>query len=475
MLWLGSATALTRLIDVGASLFVIAMLSREQMGTAALALSAGIMVESFCGMGIGHALIQATHLTRDEEHSLFWLSSGIGLLQALLLGAAAPLLAHTYALPVLLPMVLVTAAKMLLISASVVPHQLLSKHLRFKQAGLAQTLCTLAEGSAKIGFAAAGLGAWALVLSNVVRGMALLGAVLWLGDFRPRRHFAWAEARGYLRFGTRIAASGLLYQGYRNADYFLVGKVLGVEALGLYRVAFEIGMMPLEVLINLINRVSYPIYANLAYDPQRLKAAFLRSTRSLTLLGAPIVVFLYVAAADLVALITSAPWADAVPAIQVLVWGSLLRALSHTFPQVYVAAGRPGYATLDSAVSLVTLVTLFACGLWLFPAWGSLSVCWAWLVAYPGLLQLHLVLTRRITPLATLEYLRALLPGLGGAALMLLAMLCLRPLELQAYGPVPSLIGSAAAGLGVYALYLRLALKVRLRDLAPTKQATIPL
>jgi O-antigen/teichoic acid export membrane protein len=63
------------------------------------------------------------------------------------------------------------------------------------------------------------------------------------------------------------------YQGYRNADYFLVGKLLGVEALGIYRIAFDLGMQPVEVVINLINRVSYPIYVKLAHDGRALEAA----------------------------------------------------------------------------------------------------------------------------------------------------------------------------------------------------------
>ena len=41
MLWLGSATAVSRGLDVLASLIAIALLSREAMGTAALVLSAG--------------------------------------------------------------------------------------------------------------------------------------------------------------------------------------------------------------------------------------------------------------------------------------------------------------------------------------------------------------------------------------------------------------------------------------------------
>jgi O-antigen/teichoic acid export membrane protein len=252
---------------------------------------------------------------------LFWTCCGVGAIQALVLLAASPWLADTYAIGALLPMVAATGLKVFCVSASIVPHQLLAKHLRFRESGIVQTLCSLAEGSAKIGLASLGFGAWTLVLANVVRGLVLLGSALWLADFRPRAHFLWAEARGYLSFGARIAGSGALYQTYRNADYFLIGKLLGVEVLGLYRVAFEVGMQPLEVLLNLVNRVAYPIYAKVADDRVALRTALLRSTRSLLLLGAPIVAFLDQSADHLLAVVTAHRWSAATPAIAVLAWG----------------------------------------------------------------------------------------------------------------------------------------------------------
>ncbi|MEY2930013.1 MAG: hypothetical protein RL033_762, partial [Pseudomonadota bacterium] len=55
MLWLGSATMAARLLDVGATLAVVGLLSQKQMGLASLALSACAILESLSGLGIGSA------------------------------------------------------------------------------------------------------------------------------------------------------------------------------------------------------------------------------------------------------------------------------------------------------------------------------------------------------------------------------------------------------------------------------------
>jgi teichuronic acid exporter len=476
MLWLGSANLVTRLLDVGATLTIIALLSREDMGTAALVTSVCAVIESLSGMGLGSALIQAKDLTEDEEQSLFWLTGGIGLLLGLIMVIASPWVADAYRLPILLPMVAITGLKLLLVGAAVVPQQLLSKRLQFREAGATLTLCSAGEGLTKIILAFAGMGAWSLVIANVFRGVVLLITVLVLSGFHPRRHFVWNEVKRYLNFGLRMAGAGALFQCYRNADYFLIGKILGVDALGVYRVAFDVGMQPLEVILSLINRVAYPIYVKIAEDAQALKRALLRSTRSMMLLGAPVVAFLFFATYDLLSLLSRDRWNGAVPAVKILVWGALLRGASQMFSQIYAAVGRPNYAILESTVSMVVLVGAFWAGLTAFPQFGVLSVCWAWVVVYPGLLQMHLWLTRRIIPLGTIEYLRALAPGVGGVAVMIGGMaVVITPLSIFLRGHhLTSVIVCFAVGVGSYAAYLRYILKIGFRDLVPKKQLTPP-
>ena len=84
---------------------------REDIGTAALVLSTGAVVEAANGFGVGQALIQAKNRTKDEEQILFWLTCGIGLMAGLVLTVAAPLVARTYELPVLTSMVAMTGFK----------------------------------------------------------------------------------------------------------------------------------------------------------------------------------------------------------------------------------------------------------------------------------------------------------------------------------------------------------------------------
>ena len=474
LLWLGSAAILARVMDVGATLAVVSLLSRQDMGLAALALSACAVLESLSGLGVGSALIQANDVSAREESSLFWLTGGIGLGLGAVLALLGPLLAHIYAEPELVSLTVFSSLKLLFIGLSVVPMQLLSKNLKFKEVGAVQTLSSLAEGLVKIAFALAGAGAWALVVGNVARGVALVAALWLLSEFRPRLHFAAAEAARFLRFGLHVAGSSILFQFYKNADYFLVGKFLGIEPLGLYRVAFDVAMQPTDAINAVMGRVGFPVYARLRHDLAALRAAFVSNTRSLLLMVTPVAVYVFFAATDLLSLIGGGRWVAAAAAVHVLVIAGLLRAATVIFSQVYMAVGRPQLSTLDSAVTLVVLVVAFCVGLVLFPELGILSVCYAWLFAYPLFLCGHLLLSRRFVGLAPFAYLRALAAALGSVVPMALAAFAAKRLLASVQLPALTLGVLALVVLAFHAGYLRWVLKVRWRELVPRRASSNP-
>lgn len=472
MLWLGSASIIARLLDVGATIAVLGLLTQADMGLSALALSACAVLESLSGIGVGQAIVQDPSVSVDEESSLFWLTSASGLGLAALLVGLAPLLSSTYQDPALRPLLAVSGLKLLLVGMTVVPLTLLGKELRFKEIGAVQTLASAGEGIVKIGLAFGGAGAWALIIGNVARGVVLLIGLWFLSSFRPRQHFSFAETRRFVRFGLHLAGSSILYQTYKNSDYFLVGKFLGLEALGLYRVAFDVAMQPTDAIIAVVNRVGLPVYARLAGDSRALLSGFLSSTRSFLLMAAPVGAVIYFAAGDVLQIVGGARWVGSEPAVQILVWAGLLRAAALIFPQIYVAAGKPQLATLDSFVSLVVLTGSFWCGLYFFPSLGVLSVCLAWLLAYPLLLGGHVFLAQRVMGLSPVRYLAALAPGWGASIAMVVGLQALRRVLPIHQRGLFELIASALIGVLIYMAYLRWVLKTRLSELFPRGNAS---
>ena len=489
-LWFGSATAVARVCDLLSTFGVLAFLTRDEMGIAGFSWAIAVVVEAFNGLGVGNSLVQAKTLSRNEQDSLFWFATGLGLVMLALMAAFGPAVAWYCEQPVLAGMVAVSGAKLVFVSTALIPLQLLNRELKFKEISALQTLATFGEASTKVILAALGMGAWALVIANAMRGFYLLVATFWLSGWRPRLHYAFSEIRWHVAFGWRSASSGVLFQCYRNADVFVVERFLGMEALGLYRVATEVGMSALEAVLQVIKRVAYPVFARVAEDRAELKSAFLKMTRYLLYLSGIIAVFLCFGAEDLMAVVHPR-WAAAAPVAQLLCFGGLLRGVSRLFPEMFTAAGKPSIALLDSVVSIVALFGVFIGAAIVFEEYQTLSIAWAWLVIYPILILLLILYTQWVMPLSICQYIRNAMGALGCMAAVAVTLALAKWLTLPAFNvtaikpfvlygvkqlplayAIARLVLFALLGVGVSLLYVHFALHLSPRDLLSKRSQT---
>jgi O-antigen/teichoic acid export membrane protein len=464
--WLGSASLVTRVLDAVFTLGVLWLVSKEELGLATLAWSIGVFIEAFNGFGISTALIQSERLEDGQLSDAFWYSLAIAVLLIGSVWLAAPLLSELWGAAELTPLIRASAFKLLFVGAALVPLSLLNRELRFERIAVANTCATFMSGGSTMLLAWLGAGSWAFIIGQLMYGVTIMIAAFALQPFLPSVRFSLARVRPLAVFGARAAAATVVYHLYRNADYFFVGRFLGVAAVGVYRVGFELAMTPTVTLLNVVNRSALPAYARLQTDRAALSRAMLWTSRSLSLMLAPVTVLLAFGAGDLLALINDGEWADAASVTSWLAWAAFLRSLTHIFPQVFYAVGRPSLALFESLASAAVLCLFFALALALFGTeYGILSVGWAWFVGGALLLVLLFKLTQRVVPLSLSALWQSLRPaGLGFAWLIVIetALAAVLPDELA---PVWALAARAALlGLG-YLAYLRVGLHMRWSDL----------
>ncbi len=464
--WLGTASLVTRVLDAVFTLGVLWLVSKEELGLATLAWSIGVFIEAFNGFGISTALIQSKTLEDGQLSDSFWYTMAIAVLLIAAVWFGAPLLAELWGAATLVPLIRATAFKLLFVGAALVPLSLLNREQRFERIAVANTAATFMSGGSTMLLAWFGAGPWAFIIGQLMYGVTIMVAAFALQPFLPQLRFRYERVKPLAVFGARAAAATVVYHLYRNADYFFLGRFLGVSAVGVYRVGFELAMTPTVTLLNVVNRSALPAYARLQTDRAALSHAMLWTSRSLSLMLAPVTVLLAFGAGDLLALINNGEWSDAAQVTSWLAWAAFLRSLTHIFPQVFYAVGRPSLALLESVASAAVLSLSFMLALALFGAdYGILSVGWAWFVGGALLLALLIKLTQRVIPLSISALWQSLKPaGLGAAWLIGIeaALTLILPSELP---PMWALaVRAAMLGAG-YMVYLRVGLHMRWSDL----------
>ena len=474
--WLGAASSATAIIDGLSSLIIVWYLTREEMGLATLSWAVAVFIEAFNGLGIGMALVQAKKLSERQRSFCHTYAVAFSVAATSLTCLAAPFISSFYESPELTPMICVSALKLLFVGACLVPLQSLNRNLEFSKVSIILTAATFFAACLRIGLAAAGAGAWAPVIGNTAHGVFVFLGVLIAYRPWPRPSLAWRESRGLITFGWKLTFSGAIYQFYRNADFFLVGRFLGTELLGLYRVAYDLAMVPALMILNVVNRASFPVYSRLSGDLHRLLKTFTWNVRNLTLLILPLCLAIGFAGPSILQTLgRTSQWAEAGTAVYILSIAACLRCLDQIFPQLFAAAGHATYSLLDSLFSAIVFCTLFTVSLMLFgDTYNIVAVCVAWPIGYLILFIPLWLLTRRVLPIHLRPFLVSVFKDplrgtLITATPLLAANLLLSHFQAPPWTSLTVLFSVATA---TYLLWLRFDLKVSIKTLLRSTKTT---
>ena len=149
-------------------------------------------------------------------------------------------------------------------------------------------MATLSAAFTRVALAALGAGAWCFVVAQVVHSVALLAVVWRLAPMRPRFALRKASMLELLRAGLPSSLSTAVMQWARNLDYVFVATWLGLHALGLYRVAFDLAMEPVVAMGDVVAKSATPTLRRLARAPERLAETFAYSVRLTLSISSPL-------------------------------------------------------------------------------------------------------------------------------------------------------------------------------------------
>ena len=144
--------------------------------------------------------------------------------------------------------------------------------------------------------------------------------------------FDRASARALLRYGTPLAGSTVVVFAVTNVDQLVVGRVLGATALGFYVLALNLATWPVSMFSLPVRNVAPAAFARLQHDHEAMRTAFLSAAALLCAVALPVCLVIGGSATPLIRFAYGARW---LPASRVLLWLSLLAALTIFFQLVY--------------------------------------------------------------------------------------------------------------------------------------------
>ncbi len=226
--------------------------------------------------GFSNALIRKVEVTDDDYSTLFFFNLGVSVLMYIMLFLTAPAIALFFERPQLIMLCRVMGLLLIFQSLSIVQYTILSRNIDFKTKTKASVVSALISGVIGIALAFAGYGVWSLVAQQLSRQL-FYSITLWiLNKWWPKFRISVDSLRYMWGFGWKLLISGLLSSIWGELYKTVVGKFYNPYSLGQYTRSKEYANVFSSNLTSIVQRVSYPVLAQVQEDTTRMIGAYRR-------------------------------------------------------------------------------------------------------------------------------------------------------------------------------------------------------
>src|SRR5579863_2009993 len=372
----GSAASFA--VQMGSVIVLARLLTPSDFGIVTMVTTVSLLLRSFGLNGFTELIMQREELTDSLASNLFWINLGIGTILTLAFASSGPLLAlfyHTSAV------VQVTQGMSLTIGISCLGYihtGLLQRAMRFRSTAIINLTGMLVYVIVCVVLAMAGWHYWALVWGNVTYA-AVTAAGAWLTcRWIPSRPGRASGTGSGLRFAANVYSHFAFSYLTRNTDNLLVGWRFGARALGFYKRAYDLFVLPETQLLAPLSAVVVSTLSRVNRDREQFQRYFLRAISVLALLGMGIGVDLALVGEDIIRFLFGPGWEEAGRIFALFGPGIGVMLLYNTHGWIHVSIGRPERWFRWGLMEFVCTVTLFLLTL----RWGPSGIALAWTTSY---------------------------------------------------------------------------------------------
>lgn len=448
--WAFVSTAGTKLITLVGLALLARLLAPREFGLLAFAMTYIATAETIGDLGSGVALVYWPDRRDDAAQVTFIINAVSGLFWCVLTLVLAPFVANFFQSPAGTPIVQLLAISFILKFLGNTHDALAQKDLAFRKRllpdlGLAAIKAGIALVLAYKGFGAYSL-AWGHIAGTGIRTLLLWIAIPW----RPSLRIPYDLFKPMLRYGRGIISVNVLSVVSHHADLAIVGRMLGVTALGLYQMATKIPEATIIVILWVTSKILFPAFSKLQAAGESLHRPYILATKYVAAVTLPSATGLAILANPAILVAFGPAWTGAAPIMAALAISAALRGIGTQAGDLLKAAGYTALHARMSVVKMIPAVPLLIAGA---STGDAMYVGVALAVSSAINSAIDIGVTSRVMHIPLREVARACLPSAVASAAMGVTLVAFLRWTGQMM-PVAQLLGAVALGAIVYAMTL---------------------
>lgn len=420
VLWVAFGAGAQVVLQFSLLVVLSRLLSPSEFGLVTAAMTVVVFSTIFSQLGVGPALVQREALTDRHVSAAWTLSLALGGVLCSATYFLADVIEGLYRIDGLAELLRILAFVFPLTAAGVVAESLLQRNMKFKALTTAK-VASYAFGYAAVSLILAflGFGAKSLVYGSLSQAL-LYTVVVFVSAVHPVRLSADLRSVGELtRFGFGLTLAKIGNYVATQGDYVIVGRMLGAASLGAYSRAYQLLMLPANLIGTVLDKVLFPALSSIKSDKASLQDVYEKGVSLVALLTISLSVFSAVFAGEIVGLVLGAQWGEVVLPFQILISVLFFRAAYKVNESLVRAAGAVYRLAATQWVYALLVVLLSLLGAY----WGLHGVAVGVSIAVTVNYFMTALVLRLVIGFSWKRNIALFLPGLCSGLVVLVAAL----------------------------------------------------
>lgn len=340
MIWTAIQKYSTMIISFVSGIILARLLMPEDYGAIGMLLIFMSLAEVFIDAGFGSALIQKKNPTQTDYSTVFYFNIVMSVILYGVLYLSAPAIANFYRMPILCKVLRVQGLILFIYAFNVIQRNQIRKNLKFKKLSRITITSSIISLIVTVIMAYMGFGVWALVAQYFMQ--ALIPCIFfWLTmNWRPTWEYSWKSFKELFGFGSYMFLTHMFTTFSQRITGLLVGRWFNPATMGYYTKASASSKYATLSISGVMISTTYPLYATVQDDKERLINMVKRITSTLAYVTVPMLSILILIAEPLIVFLYSDRWRPCVPYFQILCFGGMAGCLQSVNQQTIAAIGK---------------------------------------------------------------------------------------------------------------------------------------
>lgn len=309
----------------------------------------------FKNFGLVEFLIQTKKTNKKVYNTAFWFALLLAIFLIIICFFIAKPVAIFYKKSALEQLIKFLSIIFLIESLGFIPSTMLERDLKFSKKLIPETVPLVLYALFSIYFAKHGLGFWSIAIAQVISSVTQNLLFYIVNPWKPGFDFDFKILKKLLNFGQHMLLLSVFLFLLLQGDSALIGKVLGIQALGFYALAYSLTSFPITSLVNVINRVTLPTYSKIKKNKEILKVVYLKVLTYTLLLILPLYLGLILLSKEITLALYGEKWLLSVGAMIVLSFFGLFRTISSSSGNLFIAIGKPEILKKITFIQMIIL------------------------------------------------------------------------------------------------------------------------